>query len=224
MGAPAHRRPALIRVLVADDQQLVRDGIAAILRAQPDLELAGQATNGHDAVRLARGLRPDVALRDIRMPFLDGIQATAEIVATCPRTSVLILTTFDVDEYVFAALRAGAVGFLFKDATREELTGAIRGVANGDMILAPEVTRRLVDRLVVRRGRDTAARTGLAELTDREKRVLELVARGLTNGEIALQLGIGEATVKTHAGHLLMKLELRDRVQAVIFAYESGLV
>lgn len=213
----------MIRVLIADDQPLARDGIATVLETQPDIEVMAQAADGRDAVLLARRLHPDVALLDIRMPLVDGIQATSEIVGSCPTTAVLVLTTFDLDEYVYAALKSGASGFLLKDATREQIVHAVRSVARGDMLLAPVVTRRLVDHFVVRSKVDSTASARLSELTERETEVLTLVAKGLTNAEIAAQLGIGDATVKTHVAHVLMKLDLRDRVQAVIFAYESRL-
>ena len=161
---------------------------------------------------------------DIRMPLMDGIQATSEIVRTCPTTSVLVLTTFDLDEYVYAALKAGASGFLLKDADRGQIIEAVRSVANGGMLLAPTVTRRLVDRFVSRNAPDQATKSRLADLTERETEVLKLVAKGNSNAEIAVHLGIGEATVKTHVARLLMKLDLRDRVQVVIFAYESRLI
>ncbi len=214
----------MIRVLIADDQPLARDGIAAVLQTQPDIEIVGQARDGREAVQMARRLCPDVALLDIRMPVMDGLQATGEILGSSTGTSVLVLTTFDLDEYIFAALKAGAAGFLLKDATREEIIDAIRAVARGDMPLAPAVTRRLVEHFVRRSTIDPAAKSSLSELTERETEVLKVVAKGLTNAEIATTLGIGEATVKTHVARLLMKLEVRDRVQAVIFAYESGLV
>ncbi len=213
-----------IRVLIADDQPLARDGIAAVLQTQLDIEIVGQARDGREAVQMARRLCPDVALLDIRMPVMDGLQATGEILGSCANTSVLVLTTFDLDEYVYAALKAGASGFLLKDATREQIIEGVRAVARGDMLLAPTVTRRLVERFVRRTAVDPTASLSLSELTERETEVLKLVAKGLTNAEIATTLGIGEATVKTHVSRLLMKLEVRDRVQAVIFAYESGLV
>ena len=214
----------MIHVLIADDQVLARDGIAAVLQTQPDVDVVGQASDGRNAVQMARRLRPDVALLDIRMPIMDGIQATREILGSCPTTSVLVLTTFDLDEYVYAALKAGASGFLLKDATREQIIEAVRSVSKGGMLLAPTVTRRLVDRFVSRKAPDQAAKSRLADLTERETEVLKVVAKGLSNAEVAVQLGIGEATVKTHVARLLMKLELRDRVQVVIFAYESGLI
>jgi len=214
----------LIRVLIADDQALARDGVAAVLQTQQDIEVVAQVGNGRDAVEAARRLLPDVALLDIRMPVLDGIKATAEIIGTCPATAILVLTTFDLDEYVYAALKAGASGFLIKDATREQIIDAVRSVAKGDTVLAPAVTRRLVERYVARAAIASSSKSRLSELTERETEVLMSVAKGLTNAEIAAQLGIGEATVKTHVTHVLTKLDLRDRIQVVIFAYESGLI
>jgi len=214
----------LIRVLIADDQALARDGVAAVLQTQQDIEVVAQVGNGRDAVEAARRLLPDVALLDIRMPVLDGIKATAEIIGTCPATAILVLTTFDLDEYVYAALKAGASGFLIKDATREQIIDAVRSVARGDTVLAPAVTRRLVERYVARAAIASSSKSRLSELTERETEVLMSVAKGLTNAEIATQLGIGEATVKTHVTHVLIKLDLRDRIQVVIFAYESGLI
>jgi DNA-binding NarL/FixJ family response regulator len=214
----------LIRVLIADDQALARDGVAAVLQTQQDIEVVAQVGNGRDAVQAARRLLPDVALLDIRMPVLDGIKATTEIIGTCPATAILVLTTFDLDEYVYAALKAGASGFLIKDATREQIIDAVRSVARGDTVLAPAVTRRLVERYVARAAIASSSKSRLSELTERETEVLMSVAKGLTNAEIAAQLGIGEATVKTHVTHVLTKLDLRDRIQVVIFAYESGLI
>jgi len=214
----------LIRVLIADDQALARDGVAAVLQTQQDIEVVAQVGNGRDAVQAARRLLPDVALLDIRMPVLDGIKATTEIIGTCPATAILVLTTFDLDEYVYAALKAGASGFLIKDATREQIIAAVRSVAKGDTVLAPAVTRRLVERYVARAAIASSSKSRLSELTERETEVLMSVAKGLTNAEIATQLGIGEATVKTHVTHVLIKLDLRDRIQVVIFAYESGLI
>jgi DNA-binding NarL/FixJ family response regulator len=214
----------LIRVLIADDQALARDGVAAVLQTQQDIEVVAQVGNGRDAVQAARRLLPDVALLDIRMPVLDGIKATTEIIGTCPATAILVLTTFDLDEYVYAALKAGASGFLIKDATREQIIAAVRSVAKGDTVLAPAVTRRLVERYVARAAIASSSKSRLSELTERETEVLMSVAKGLTNAEIAAQLGIGEATVKTHVTHVLTKLDLRDRIQVVIFAYESGLI
>ena len=214
----------MIRVLIADDQALARDGVAAVLQTQQDIEVVAQVGNGRDAVEAARRLLPDVALLDIRMPVLDGIKATAEIIGTCPATAILVLTTFDLDEYIYAALKAGASGFLIKDATREQIIAAVRSVAKGDTVLAPAVTRRLVERYVARAAIASSSKSRLSELTERETEVLMSVAKGLTNAEIATQLGIGEATVKTHVTHVLIKLDLRDRIQVVIFAYESGLI
>ena len=214
----------MIRVLIADDQALARDGVAAVLQTQQDIEVVAQVGNGRDAVQAARRLLPDVALLDIRMPVLDGIKATTEIIGTCPATAILVLTTFDLDEYIYAALKAGASGFLIKDATREQIIAAVRSVAKGDTVLAPAVTRRLVERYVARAAIASSSKSRLSELTERETEVLMSVAKGLTNAEIAAQLGIGEATVKTHVTHVLTKLDLRDRIQVVIFAYESGLI
>jgi DNA-binding NarL/FixJ family response regulator len=212
-----------IRVVVADDQPLVRSGLRMILDAQPDIEVVGEAGDGHEAVALARSERPDVVLMDVRMPGLDGIAATREIAGpeVAEPRAVLVLTTFDLDEYVYEALRAGARGFLLKDATREELASAVRVVARGDALLAPSVTRRLIEQMA---SRTPATEVALDELTPREREVLLLVAEGLTNAEIAQRLVVGEATVKTHVARVLMKLGLRDRIQAVILAYESGLV
>jgi DNA-binding NarL/FixJ family response regulator len=214
-----------IRVLIADDQALVRDGFSMILSAQPDLEVVGEAADGAEAVRLTREHTPDVVLMDIRMPGVDGIQATTEI---CRDTTarVLVLTTFDVDEYVYDALRAGASGFLLKDMRREELVDAVRVVAAGEALLAPSVTRRLIADVVGRGRPATVPRdpARLARLTARETDTLRLVARGLSNAEIAAELFVTEHTVKTHVSSLLSKLGLRDRVQAVVLAYESGLV
>ncbi|XVQ08222.1 response regulator [Spirillospora sp. CA-255316] len=216
-----------IRVLIADDQALVRDGFGMILSAQPDLELAGEAADGAEAIRAARELRPDVVLMDVRMPNVDGIEATAAI---CRDTAakVLVLTTFDLDEYVYDALRAGASGFLLKDMRRAELVEAVRVVAAGEALLAPTVTRRLIADVVGRAGRPAAPRPAddsrLAALTARETDTLRQVARGLSNAEIARELYVTEHTVKTHVSSLLGKLGLRDRVQAVVLAYETGLV
>jgi DNA-binding NarL/FixJ family response regulator len=214
-----------VRVLIADDQQLVRTGLKVILDSEPDIEVIAEASNGRQAVSIARELRPDVAVMDIRMPELDGIEATRQITAQShdPRTRVLMLTTFDLDEYVFEALRAGASGFLLKDVPSHQLADSVRMLAAGDALLAPTVTRRLIEQFVA-----TAPAAppppGLDELTPRELEVFRLVAKGMSNAEIAAELFIGEATVKTHLTRLLMKLDLRDRVQAVVLAYETGVV
>lgn len=216
-----------IRVLVADDQELVRTGFGMILQTEDGIEVVAQAADGEQAVELARRHRPDVVLMDVRMPRLDGIEATGRLVgpgADPPLgVNVLMLTTFDLDDYVYAALRNGASGFLLKDTPAEDLVRAIRVVAAGEALLAPSVTRRLVEELARLPARP-AAPPELASLTDRERQVLGLVARGLSNAEIAAELVLGETTVKTHVGRVLMKLGLRDRVQAVVLAYESGLV
>jgi DNA-binding NarL/FixJ family response regulator len=212
-----------IRVLIADDQALVRTGFRMVLDAEEDLEVVGEAANGRQAVHSAGRLEPDVVLMDIRMPELDGIAATREIAGDgAPR--VLILTTFDLDEYVYGALEAGASGFLLKDAPPEQLTAAVRVVAAGEALLAPAITRKLIEDFS--RARPSAADPppGLDELTPREREVWELLARGISNGEIAESLVVSETTVKTHVARVLAKLGLRDRVQAVVLAYESGLV
>ncbi|MGX7673615.1 response regulator [Plantactinospora sp. DSM 117369] len=214
-----------LRVLIADDQALVRDGFGMILAAQPDITVVGEAADGAEALHRTRDLGPDVVLMDIRMPNMDGIAATARICAETP-ARVLVLTTFDLDEYVYDALRAGASGFLLKDMRREELVNAVRVVAAGEALLAPTVTRRLIAD-VVSRGRPARpdpAPDRLAVLTTRETETLRQVARGLSNAEIAAALFVSEHTVKTHVSNLLAKLGLRDRVQAVVLAYESGLV
>jgi DNA-binding NarL/FixJ family response regulator len=215
----------LIRVAIADDQDLVRAGLRTIIAAEPDMEVAGEAENGEDAVALAMSARPDVLLMDVRMPGVDGIRA-AERIGACEglSTRILVLTTFDLDEYVYEAMRAGASGFLLKDLPGEDLVSAIRQVARGaDALLAPTVTRRLVERFALRRPPPAAAATGIGDLTAREAEVLRLMARGLSNAEIAGELFVSETTVKTHVARVLMKLEVRDRVQAVVLAYESGL-
>ena len=213
------------RVLIADDQALVRTGFRMILDAEPDIEVVGEAENGSEAVTLARSLQPDVVLMDIRMPEMDGIEATRQVVApgdgAAPR--VLMLTTFDLDEYVYDALRAGASGFLLKDVPAEQLAAGVRMVAAGDALLAPSITRRLIEEFAAAPAA-AAPPPGLDELTPRELEVFKLVARGLSNAEIAEQLIVGETTVKTHVTRLLMKLGLRDRVQAVVLAYEFGVV
>ena len=211
-----------IRILVADDQALMRTGFRMILDAEEDLEVVGEAIDGADALRRFERLEPDVVVMDVRMPTMDGIEATRRLTQREPSTRVLILTTFDLDEYVYEALRAGASGFLLKDRPPEELVAAVRVVASGDALLAPSVTRRLIEEFAKRA--PTATRDQLAELTDREREVLVLIARGLSNAEIATALFVAETTVKTHVGHVLSKLRLRDRAQAVVLAYESGLV
>jgi DNA-binding NarL/FixJ family response regulator len=215
-----------IRVLVADDQALVRAGFRMILEAQPEFEVVGEAANGREAVDGARRERPDVLLMDIRMPEMNGLEATREVLALeLPHPArVIILTTFDLDEYVYEALAAGASGFLLKDVLREELLHAVRVVAAGDALIAPSITRRLIADFVARHPTTPRTSPGLELLTPRERETLELMARGLTNAEIAERFVVGEATVKTHVGHVLMKLGLRDRVQAVILAYNLGLV
>ncbi|ONI72719.1 DNA-binding response regulator [Actinosynnema sp. ALI-1.44] len=213
----------MLRVLVVDDQDLFRGGFAMILDTQPDMRVVGEAADGAEAIRVAVGLEPDIVLMDIRMPLVDGVEATAEI---CAKTDakVIVLTMFDVDEYVYAALAAGASGFLLKDTRRDELANAIRVVAAGDALLAPSVTRRLIADLSRRGHAVPALATRLADLTDRERDTLRQLARGLSNVEIAAELHVSEHTVKTHVSNLLSKLGLRDRAQAVVFAYESGLV
>jgi len=210
-------------VLICDDQELVRVGLRMIVDSQPDLEVVAEAGDGAEAVELARAQRPDLVLMDVRMPVLDGVAATALICAELPDTAVLVITTFDLDEYAYSALRAGASGFLVKDAPADEMLVAIRGVLRGDAMVSPSVTKRLIDRYLSGRRAPLDERK-LETLTEREKDVLGLIARGLSNAEIASALFIGETTVKTHVGRLLSKLGLRDRVHAVVFAYESGLV
>lgn len=217
-----------VRVLLVDDQPLLRVAFTLIIDSQPDLEVAGEAEDGEQAVRLAAERRADVVLMDVRMPGMDGIEATQRIIESCPGTRVIILTTFDLDEYAFAGLRAGASGFLLKNAQPDELLGAIRLVAAGDAVVAPRVTRRLLDTFASQlpadgRGR-VRAEHAIEALTARERSVLLQVARGLSNAEIAAELCLAEATVKTHVSRVLLKLGLRDRVQAVVFAYENRLV
>jgi len=213
----------MIRV-VADDQALVRGGFRLILQTQPDIEVVGEAADGREAVARAREQRPDVVLMDIRMPGMDGLEATRRLMTTQNPPRVLMLTTFDLDEYVYDALRAGASGFLLKDVRPEQLADAVRTVAAGDTLLAPAITRRLVEQYLRRPPPGARTPLGLGELTDRELDVLRLVARGRSNQQIADTLFLGESTVKTHLTHLFAKLGLRDRAQAVVLAYESGLI
>ena len=214
----------MIRVLIADDQALVRAGFRAILETQADLEVVGEAADGTEAVHLAQQLRPDVVLMDIRMPELDGIEATRRLLREPEAPRVLMLTTFDLDEYLYEAMKAGAGGFLLKDAPRDKLIDAVRTVAAGDALLAPALLRRLVEDYISRPAPGAAPPAELDELTPREREVLTFIARGLANAEIAARMFVSEATVRTHVTHILAKLGLRDRVQAVVLAYETGLV
>jgi DNA-binding NarL/FixJ family response regulator len=215
----------MIRIALVDDQELVRTGFRMVLDAQPDMTVVGEAADGLAAVEFARSHSADVMIMDARMPRMDGVAATRRIREAGDRPRVLMLTTFDLDEYAFAALKAGASGFLLKDVPPEELLFAIRAVHSGDAVVAPSTTRRLIDRFAPMLSADeSAAASELAELTDREREVLILVAQGLSNGELAQRLFVSEATVKTHVGRILAKLGLRDRVQAVVYAYENGLV
>jgi DNA-binding NarL/FixJ family response regulator len=213
----------MTRVLIADDQELVRTGFRVVLDAEPDLEVVGEAPDGVAAVKAVNSLHPDVVLMDIRMPNLDGIEATRRIAASDGSPHVLILTTFDLDDYVYEALRAGASGFLLKDARAEELCSAVRTVAAGEALLSPSITRRLIESYT-RRPPPTERPSALIELTPRELEVLKLVARGLSNAQIASELIVGDATIKTHVARIFSKLELHDRAQAVVLAYETGLV
>jgi DNA-binding NarL/FixJ family response regulator len=212
-----------VRVLLVDDDALMRAGLAAILSSTSAVEVVGEAADGRAAVDRVGALRPDVVLMDVRMPTLDGIAATREIVAAAPATRVVIVTTFEDDDYIFGALTAGASGFLLKRTSPEELIAAIGAVAAGDSLLSPSVTRRVIDRLAALPSAEAVLDRRLDELTPREREVLAELARGLSNAEIAASLVVEESTVKTHVSRILMKLRLRDRVQAVIFAYESGL-
>jgi len=213
-----------IRVLIVDDQALVRAGFRMILEAQPDLEVVGEAGDGSAAIDAVRTLRPDVVLMDIRMPGVDGIEATRRLTLAGVPAKIVILTTYDLDEYVFDALAAGASGFLLKHVPPEELVRGVRVAASGEALLAPSITKRLIEEFAKQRAPVRASSSDLKTLTDREREVLTLLGRGLSNPEIARELKVGEATVKTHVAHVLDKLELRDRVQAVIFAYEVGLI
>ena len=216
----------MIRVLIADDQALVRAGFKMILEAEPEIEVVGEAVDGQEAVEQIRRLRPDVALMDIRMPRLNGLEATREVVNNSSSehpTRVLMLTTFDLNEYVYEALRAGASGFLLKDVPADQLVAGIQVVAEGEALLAPSITRRLIEEFAAATPTRPTPPPGLDELTARELEVFRCVARGLSNAEIAAELIVSETTVKTHVARLLMKLGLRDRVQAVVLAYESGI-
>jgi DNA-binding NarL/FixJ family response regulator len=214
----------VIRVLIADDQALVRGGFHSILAGQDDIEVVGEAQDGEQAVAAVERLRPDVVLMDIRMPGVDGIEATRRIAARGLATRVLVLTTFDIDDYVYDAMKAGASGFLLKTAPPRQLAEAVRTVAGGDALLAPSVTRRLLEQFVRRPPPGAAVPPGLEELTERELDVLKLLAQALSNAEIAARLVVSEATVKSHVNRILGKLDLRDRAQAIVFAYETGLV
>jgi DNA-binding NarL/FixJ family response regulator len=211
------------RVLIADDDHLMRAGLAELLTADPTISIAGQAATGREAVALARRLAPEVVLMDVRMPDLDGIGATRELARAVPEAKVLILTTFEQDDYIFGALRAGASGFLLKRTRPEELIAAVHTVAAGDALLSPSVTRRVIDRMAQQPAPDLAGVARLDGLTPRERETLQLMARGLSNREIAAALVVQESTIRTHVKRILMKLALRDRVQAVIFAYETGI-
>jgi len=213
-----------VRVLIADDQGMVRSGFTTLLNSEPDIEVVGEAVNGQEAVTRAIQLRPDVILMDVRMPVMDGLQATRQITAMDGAPRVLVLTTFDLDDYVYQALRWGASGFLLKDASARELAEAVRVVAAGDALLSPSVTRRLIAEFARMGAPRGPSRKTLQDLTERETEVLALVARGLSNAEIAGRLVVAEQTVKTHVSRVLMKLGLRDRTQAVVLAYETGLV
>ncbi|HEY2314282.1 MAG TPA: response regulator transcription factor [Streptosporangiaceae bacterium] len=214
----------MIRIVLVDDQELVRAGFRMVLDAQPDMQVVGEAGDGIGAIDLARRQHADVMVMDARMPRLDGVEATRRIRQAGDLPRVLMLTTFDLDEYAFAALKAGASGFLLKDVPPEELLFAIRAVHSGDSVVAPSTTRRLIDQFAALLPSGEATPDELAELTDREREVLTLIAQGLSNAELARRLFVSEATVKTHVGRVLAKLSLRDRVQAVVYAYEHGLV
>jgi DNA-binding NarL/FixJ family response regulator len=214
----------MIRVVVADDQAVVRGGLRLILESEDDIEVVGEAADGRQALDLVRSLDPDLVLMDIRMPALDGIEATRRLVATGGRARVLVLTTYGLDENVYDALKAGAAGFLVKTESPDRLVHAVRVVAGGEALLAPEITGRLIDRFVTGRRPNAPAPPEVAELTERELEVLTLVAGGLSNAEIAQELFVSDGTVKTHVAHLLSKLGLRDRVQVVVFAYERGII
>jgi DNA-binding NarL/FixJ family response regulator len=214
----------VIRTLIVDDQSMIRVGIRAILESQDDITVVGEAENGQIGVERCRSLRPDVVLMDVRMPVLDGLAATRVLLGETHPPRVLMLTTFDLDDYIYAALQAGASGFLLKDSEPEDLLRAVRVVAGGEALLAPSITRRLIENFVEARPRQPAGATALNGLTDREREVLRLMALGMSNAEIAASLFIAEQTTKTHVSRILQKLGLRDRVQAVVFGYETGLV
>lgn len=213
----------MTRVLVADDEDLMRAGLVELLSSDSTIKVVGEASTGREAVQMTGRLRPEVVLMDIRMPDLDGISATAELTRSAPQSKVLILTTFEDEDYIFRSLRAGASGFLLKRTRPEELIAAVHTVAAGDALLSPSVTRRVIDRMAQQPTPELADQTVLASLTRREREVLGLLARGLSNREIALALVVEQSTIRTHVKRILMKLDLRDRVQAVIFAYETGL-
>jgi DNA-binding NarL/FixJ family response regulator len=213
----------VIRVLIADDDHLMRAGLVELLTADPDISVCGQAATGREAVELVRRHAPDVVLMDVRMPDLDGIAATAQLARAAPECRVLILTTFEQDDYIFGALRAGASGFLLKRTRPEELIAAVHTLAAGEALLSPSVTRRVIDRMAQQPTPDLTGFALLKQLTRREREVLDLLARGLSNREIAAALVVEESTIRTHVKRILMKLDLRDRVQAVIFAYETGI-
>jgi DNA-binding NarL/FixJ family response regulator len=215
----------MIRVLIADDQELVRSGFAMILEAEGDITVVGEAEDGYAAVAASGQLHPDIVLMDIRMPRLDGIEATRRLRATAgPQPKILILTTFDLDEYLYEAMKSGASGFLLKDTPKHELVHAVRSVAAGDALLAPALTRRLIEQYVRRPPPGASGSTELAKLTERELQVLRRLGRGETNAQIAAELHLSNATIRTHVSHILAKLNLRDRVQAVVVAYETGLI
>jgi DNA-binding NarL/FixJ family response regulator len=213
-----------IDIVIADDQAMVRKGFRMLLEDEPDMRVVGEASDGEQAVAAVRRFKPDIALMDIRMPVLDGLEATRRLVAEASSSRILVLTTFDLDEYVYEALRAGAAGFLLKEAPAEQLIDAIRVIASGDALLAPGVTRRVIEQFARMPGVPTSTPPEVEALTSRELEVLKLLARGLSNPEIAAELVVSDATAKTHVAHVLMKLGVRDRVQAVVYAYESGVV
>ena len=213
-----------IDIVIADDQAMVRKGFRMLLEDEPDMRVVGEAADGEQAVAAVRRFQPHIALMDIRMPAMDGLEATRQLVASTPSCRILVLTTFDLDEYVYEALRAGAAGFLLKEAPAEQLIEAIRVIASGDALLSPGVTRRVIEQFARMPSSSTEVPPEVASLTSRELEVLKLLARGLSNPEIAAELVVSDATAKTHVAHVLMKLGVRDRVQAVVFAYESGVV